>query len=51
MVDIDIKKYLLESNIEEKTYIKTTYILNKLEPNYMHTKFRKLNISVYSIVQ
>ena len=51
MVAVDIKKAFLESKIEEEIYIRTPDILKTLDNNFKNTKFRKLNRSVYGLVQ
>ena len=51
MVAIDIKKYFLESKIEEDIYIRTPYILKTLDSTYQETKFSKLNRLVYVLFQ
>ena len=51
MVEVDIKKAFLESKIEEEIYIKTPDILKTLDNNFKNTRFSKLNMSVYGLVQ
>ena len=51
MVEVDIKKSFLESNIEEEIYIRTPDILKTLDTTFKYTRFSKLNISVYGLVQ
>ena len=51
MVEVDIKKAFLESKIEEDIYIRTPDILKTLDTTFKDTRFRKLNRSVYGLVQ
>ena len=51
MVDVDIKKAFIESNIEEDIYIRTPDILKTLYTTFKYTRFSKLNRSVYGLVQ
>ena len=51
MVAVYIKKAFLESNIEEDIYIRTPDILKTLDSTFKETIFRKLNRSVYGLVQ
>ena len=51
MVAVDIKKAFLESNIKEEIYIRTPDILKTLDTTFKDTRFRKLNLSVYVLVQ
>ena len=51
MVSVDIKKAFLESKIEEDIYIRTPEILKTLDTTFQGTKFIKINMLVYGLVQ
>ena len=51
MFEVDIKKEFLKSNIGEDIYIRTPDILKTLDTTFQGTKLRKLNRSVYGLVQ
>ena len=51
IVNVDIKKDFPEAKVEENISIKKPTILKEMDDNFKNSKFRKLNKSVYGLVQ